>query len=323
MKKIAIIDDDKIVRSIYQGRFQSEGFQVAAAADGEVGLALIADFKPDIVLLDLGLPMISGVEVITRLRAAAATAALPILVISNSYQPKLIQDAWKAGANRCLKKVDSTPKAVSEAVHQLLESAAKTIHATDPGRASAEANPSAASPAAAPEPTTSYLVELAETSLLELRQKLGAICKSSTPARCRTELVALHTSARNLTGCTAMNGQRSTAQLSNVLEALIEDLIASPSDITSSTLRTMAQVVDGLANTLKAGANLFSDLTTLPPNILVVDDDTISRQMVCYALEKAGLNCINLNSATTALEVLHLNCFDLICLDAIMPDHTG
>ena len=120
-----------------------------------------------------------------------------------------------------------------------------------------------------------------------------------------------------------MNGQRSAAQLSNVLEALIEELIASPADITSSTLRTLAQVVDGLANTLKAGANLFSDLTTLPPNILVVDDDTISRQMVCYALEKAGLNCINLNSATTALEVLHLNCFDLICLDAIMPDHTG
>jgi DNA-binding response OmpR family regulator len=323
MKKIVIIDDDKVVRGIYQGRFQSEGFQVFTAADGETGLRLILDSKPDLVLLDLGLPMISGVEVITRLRAAAATAALPILVISNSYQPKLIQDAWKAGANRCLKKVDSTPKAVSEAVHQLLESAAKTTSATNSGNTPAGGSEAPGSLATSPELSTSYLVELAQTSLLELRQTLGAVCKSPTPARCRAELVELHASARNLTGCTAMNGQRSTAQLSNVLEALVEDLISSPSDITSSTLRTMAQVVDVLATTLKESTNPFSELTTLPPNILVVDDDTISRQMVCYALEKAGLNCISLSSATTALEVLHQNCFDLICLDAIMPDHTG
>ena len=53
MKRIAIIEDDKIVGSIYEERFQKEGFHVSTAIDGEAGLALVEQFKPD-VLVQIG-----------------------------------------------------------------------------------------------------------------------------------------------------------------------------------------------------------------------------------------------------------------------------
>ena len=186
MKKILIIDDDKTVRSIYEDHFQKEGFQVSTAIDGETGLALVHQLKPDVLVLDLGLPKINGVEVIRRLRASTITAALRILVISNSYQPSLIESARKAGANRCLRKFDSTPQVVCEAVKELLQTAVAPLS-------------SPASPRSQP----NYLVELAQTSIRELQQTLEIVYKSSTPTKCRTELDQLHRSARNLTGCTA------------------------------------------------------------------------------------------------------------------------
>ena len=85
----------------------------------------------------------------------------------------------------------------------------------------------------------------------------------------------------------------------------------------------MSQLVGIITETNQIGTNPFAELTMLLPSILVVDDDTISREMVCLSLEKAGLNSVSLGSAKTAIEVIGQNRFDLIILDAIMPDHTG
>lgn len=64
MKKILIIDDDPIVAGVYRGKFQVEGFLVEIATDGQTGLDLILKSHPDVVLLDLMLPKLSGVEVL-------------------------------------------------------------------------------------------------------------------------------------------------------------------------------------------------------------------------------------------------------------------
>lgn len=312
MKKIAIIDDDKIVCAIYQNRFQADGYEVATAGDGEAGLALIAHFQPDVLLLDLGLPTIGGLEVVRRLRAAPATATLPILVFSNSYQPAVIENALKAGVNQCLRKIDSTPQAVSDAVRALLQATATASPA-----------PAIIAPVPAAPDQSLYLAEFAKTSIKDLRQTLTALYETPNPTRCPAELEHLHRSASNLTACTALNGLRPAAQLSNILEILLQELLANPSDVTLSALRTMSQVVDLLAEVHQIKANPISDLTAIPPKILVVDDDALLRQLITYALEKAGLNSVAIGSANTALEVLEQNQFDLIFLDILMPDHTG
>ena len=67
MKKILIIEHDRTVGSIYRNKFALEGFQVEVAEDGEAGLAALIHFRPELVVLDLTLPKISGVELIQHI----------------------------------------------------------------------------------------------------------------------------------------------------------------------------------------------------------------------------------------------------------------
>src|SRR6476620_592720 len=104
MKKILIIEDDLTVANIYRNKFSLEGFMVEVASDGAIGLELLHDFQPDAVLLELMVPKVPGVEVVKRLRAQPAFEKLPVIVFSNTYLTNLVQDAWKAGATKCLSK---------------------------------------------------------------------------------------------------------------------------------------------------------------------------------------------------------------------------
>ena len=85
MKKLLVIDDDQIVTSIYRKKFTTEGFQVETAADGEAGLALVKTFLPDVIILDLILPRLGGVEVLKEIRANNNLKDIPVVVLSNAY----------------------------------------------------------------------------------------------------------------------------------------------------------------------------------------------------------------------------------------------
>ena len=77
-------------------------------------------FQPDLIVLDLMLPKMSGVDVIKQVRSEADFAKLPIIVFSNTYLTNMIQEAWKAGANKCLSKTNCSPKEVLEVVRQTI-----------------------------------------------------------------------------------------------------------------------------------------------------------------------------------------------------------
>ena len=110
MKKILIIEDDQIVSNVYRNKLAMEGYQAEVALDGETGLKMMRTFQPDAIVLDLMLPKMSGVEVIKQIRSEADFSKLPIIVFSNTYLTNLIQDAWKAGATKCVSKINCPPK---------------------------------------------------------------------------------------------------------------------------------------------------------------------------------------------------------------------
>ena len=109
MKKVLIIEDDQIVANIYRNKLIVQGYQVEVANTGEAGYDLIKSFRPDAVVLDLVLPKLSGVELMKLVRAEPDFAKLPIIVFSNTYVTKMVQEAWKAGATKCLSKANCTP----------------------------------------------------------------------------------------------------------------------------------------------------------------------------------------------------------------------
>lgn len=79
---VLVVEDEPAQAEMLAYNLQAEGFRVSVAADGEEGLALIAEDPPDVVVLDWMLPRLSGIELCRRLRARAETRALPVIMLS-------------------------------------------------------------------------------------------------------------------------------------------------------------------------------------------------------------------------------------------------
>jgi PleD family two-component response regulator len=119
-----------------------------------------------------------------------------------------------------------------------------------------------------------------------------------------------------------MTGLVQLAQLSEGIEALLKELYEKPKQITPSTLRTLAHATDFLG-VLFTNGDLPEEQANLPLNIMVVDDEPLSRRAVIYALEKAKLKAVSLDNPQTAYQLLSDNYFDLIFLDVDMPGMSG
>ena len=84
--KILLIDDSRFLRMANERALMLAGYEVICAADGEEGLRLACEQKPDLVVLDLMLPKLPGLEVLRKLRSRADTKSMPIVVISGLSQ---------------------------------------------------------------------------------------------------------------------------------------------------------------------------------------------------------------------------------------------
>jgi len=131
MKKIVVVDDQPVLTGIYKAKFSTEGFNVEVASDGEQALEVIKRTKPDLVLLDLMLPKISGIEVLKQLRANHTFEAMPVIVFSNAAQPGAIEDAWAAGATMVLSKSNTSPKQLVESVQKALAKSSASVSEVD------------------------------------------------------------------------------------------------------------------------------------------------------------------------------------------------
>jgi DNA-binding response OmpR family regulator len=121
--KILLVEDDLFIRDIYSRVLQSEGFTVLTADDGVAGLQLGKD-NPDaaVMLLDIMLPQMHGIEVLSQLHANPATKALPVIMLTNMTEESIIQEAMNLGAKDYLLKVRYTPPQIVEKVKAFLAS---------------------------------------------------------------------------------------------------------------------------------------------------------------------------------------------------------
>ena len=142
MKRIVIIEDHPVLISIYRNKFVAEGFQVEIASDGESGLELINLSKPDLVVLDLAMPKVNGIEVLKKLRANPLFHALPVIIFSDSAWQ---QQATKEGATVVLSKSTHSPSQVVQAVRNALLTSESQLEETLAGNVAFLAAASAAS----------------------------------------------------------------------------------------------------------------------------------------------------------------------------------
>ena len=119
-KKILFVEDDPVVLTLYRNRLQREGFEVLFAEDGEVALNILSRVRPDLVVLDLMLPKVNGVDVLKHIRADERLKSTPVLILSNAYMTELAQKAMQSGANKGMLKTECTPAKLVEAIRDML-----------------------------------------------------------------------------------------------------------------------------------------------------------------------------------------------------------
>ena len=96
---VLVVDDDPVIQKLLQVNFEMEDYNVLTASDGEEGLARARNERPDIVVLDIMMPKMNGLEVASALKADPATAMIPVILLSAKAQGADIQAGSDTGAD--------------------------------------------------------------------------------------------------------------------------------------------------------------------------------------------------------------------------------
>jgi DNA-binding response OmpR family regulator len=326
--KILIIEDDQVVANIYRNKFAIEGFQAETAPDGVIGLELLRTFRPDVVLLDLVLPRVTGIEVMRQLRSQKDFEQIPVIVFSNTYLSNMVQEAWKAGATKCLSKANCTPKQVIEAVRSALKITAAPASTSGKPSTKTSSPPATEVPEPSNEADAEFQAQLRRdfiadlpNSLTLLRNLLQALFKADNEAARVKQIQELYRRARSLSSNAGIAGAKQIATIADALEALLKELQEKPTNINTSTLRTVAAAIDFMATLFERAA--APDRLFPPAEALVVDDEVISRRAITFALDKANLKSTSVEDPLKALDLVAHKKFDLVFLDVDMPNMTG
>lgn len=122
-QKILIVEDDFFVRDLYSRELAREGFEVVTAEDGPEGLLKILEEKPALVLLDIMLPKMSGLEVLKKVKEKEEVKDIPVVLLTNLGQDTVIREGFTLGAVGYLIKAAYTPTQIIEEVKKFLREA--------------------------------------------------------------------------------------------------------------------------------------------------------------------------------------------------------
>lgn len=114
--RILIVEDDGLLQKMYKMKFILEGYEVDTADDGEEGLSKAREHTPDIMLLDILMPKLNGLQVLGELRRDRALASVPVVMLTNLSNMDKVEQAIGMGAAGYLVKSGTTPKDVLDFV---------------------------------------------------------------------------------------------------------------------------------------------------------------------------------------------------------------
>jgi CheY-like chemotaxis protein len=348
LKRVLLVDDDPLVLRMYQERLVRQGVPVDTASDGLAAINSLRASRPDVVVLDLMMPKLSGVDVLKFIRSQPELKTVPVVVLSNSYMNELAAEASALGVQKALLKIRCSPalllatiqdvlagKSSSDDISQLL-AVPNQIPPTTPS----PAQPSRAGPAS-PAPAPAKVSREASSEAADFEARARRSFLQSAPATCTAmrSLCQAFTKAPNeaerdlrlqtfyrkihfVAATAGLAGCHRLAQMASGFEALLFELIGKPALLTPSVLRTIAATVDFLALLFDhARGSDFGE--PLSAQVLVVDDDSLNNRLVVTALQRARLHPRSTDDPLVGLQWLKETHFDLVLLDIEMPGMDG
>lgn len=120
MAKVAIIEDDQAIAQMYRIKFEQDGYTVETAEDGKLGLALAENMKPDIILLDLMMPVMNGDEMLAAMRKTDWGKNIKVVILTNMGEQEIPPEVKKLNVEAVILKADMTPRQVADLVKKHL-----------------------------------------------------------------------------------------------------------------------------------------------------------------------------------------------------------
>jgi DNA-binding response OmpR family regulator len=120
-KTILIVEDDQFLRELMVRKIVSEGYNSIETETGEEGIEKIKKEKPDLVLLDIVLPGIDGIEVLKKIKEDPNVKSIPVIILSNLAGPEEIERGLKLGAADYFIKAHMTPREIVEKAKEFLK----------------------------------------------------------------------------------------------------------------------------------------------------------------------------------------------------------
>jgi len=121
MTKVLVVEDDPLMSRMYLRVFTFEGFEIQMAENGQAGLDKLRDFRPDIMLVDVMMPVMNGEDMLVRLKSDPATKDIPVIMLTNLADPKAAEGMLAKGAAQYIVKSKYSPTEVTAIVKEMLE----------------------------------------------------------------------------------------------------------------------------------------------------------------------------------------------------------
>jgi CheY-like chemotaxis protein len=323
MKKILLVDDDALVLELYRKKLARGGFEVRTAADGLEAIKALGGFRPDLVVLDLLMPKMSGTDVLKFIRTKPALAKLPVVAFTNAFMSEQARLVNSLGVARAVVKGDFTPNQMLALAVELLQAAPDPAVESASAAAQAPAPvPEAESASVSPEAAREKFLARVPEDFTDLQSVSREFAQDPAAAGRSGTLPEFCRQMHQLAVAAALARCQYVALMSGALEAMLYELGDKPQFLNPSTSRTIASGVEFLGSLIE-NARTGRRAEALVGEVLVVDDDPLANRIALAALSRAKLTAVAVESPVAALELLTQKRFDLFLFDVEMPQLNG
>ena len=117
---IVVVEDEKPIRDMYTWKLKAEGFKVFNADNGQVGIQVIEEVKPDLILLDIRMPIMNGDDMLEKLRATDWGSSIRVIILTNLSKDEAPHKLRLLSVDRYIVKAHSTPDQVLSTINSVL-----------------------------------------------------------------------------------------------------------------------------------------------------------------------------------------------------------
>ncbi len=221
MKKVFFVDDDLFITRLYDNLLKAEGIETFSINSGAEAIHRLPVENPDLMVLDLHMPDITGVDVLRFIRGNERLKNLPVIVFSNGYVKELIDEVGMLGAQKVFTKLQCKPRKLVEEIKEVLAKSAEAGGVSDLDIA------------------TSHLAEVSKEKLPGFIKLLSSDPRSKARRVCLVHINKIMHETFQF--ALSADEKLPRGKLGRGLKALLNDLYNHPDHVSDSTTQTLTQ----------------------------------------------------------------------------------